>query len=320
MGAFALTRLIESLLFSVSTTDPVRKRKMTDEKKDQGRNDESSSDLSRRDFVALSLAGGLGVAARSASDKQLPVIETGVEVKTPDGTCDAAFIHPKSGSHPGVLVWPDSLGLRPVIRDLGKRIAAEGYSVLVPNIFYRTARAPVFDSTFDYAKNQANREKYGRTAAPFFAPGAAERDAVAYVAFLDAQRQVNKKKKIGTHGYCLGGPYVMKTAAALPDRVGAGASFHGGFLVTDKPNSPHLLAPKIKARLYFAIASDDDKREPEVKNKLKEAFAAANVPAEIEVYPNALHGWCVPDSKAADNKQDAERAWARLVALYSLAL
>ena len=217
-------------------------------------------------------------------------------------------------------MWHDSPGLRPVIRDLGKRIAAEGYSVVVPNLFYRTAKAPVFDESFDYANNPADRERYRQITAPFFAPGAAERDALAYVAFLDAQPQVNKKKKIGTHGYCLGGPYVMKTAAALPDRVGAGASFHGGFLVTDKPNSPHLLAGKIKARLYFAIASDDDKREPDVKNTLKAAFAAGHVRAEIEVYPNALHGWCVPDSKAADNRVDAERAWGKLVALYRRAL
>ncbi|HVH58753.1 MAG TPA: dienelactone hydrolase family protein, partial [Candidatus Sulfotelmatobacter sp.] len=188
------------------------------------------------------------------------------------------------------------------------------------NLFYRAHRAPVFDASFDYANNPADREKYARTVASFLAPGAAERDAVAYIAFLDSQPQVNKKKKIGTHGYCLGGPYVMRTAAALPDRVGAGASFHGGFLVTDKPNSPHLLAPKIKARLYFAIAADDDKREPEVKNKLRESFAAAGVRAEIEVYPNALHGWCVPDSRAAENRQDAERAWGKLVALYKQAL
>ncbi len=292
---------------------------MTDEKKDQERNDESPGDLSRRVFVALTLAAGLGAATASASGKELQVIENNVEVKTPDGICDAVFIHPPKGSHPGVLIWPDSLGLRPVIRDLGKRIAAEGYSVLVPNHLYRAAKAPVFDESFNY-QNPADREKYQRIVAPFFAPGAAERDAVAYIAFLDAQRQVNKKKKIGTHGYCLGGAYVIKTAAALPDRVGAGVSFHGGFLVTDKPNSPHLLAPKIKARLYFAIASDDDKREPDVKNKLKEAFAAAKVFAEIEVYPNALHGWCVPDSRAADNKADAERAWGKLVALYKAAL
>jgi carboxymethylenebutenolidase len=243
-----------------------------------------------------------------------------VDFKTPDGLCDAVFIHPTKGSHPGVLLWHDSPGLRPVMRDLGKRIAAEGYSVLVPNLFYRAHRAPVFDASFDYANNAADREKYARTVASFLAPGAAERDAVAYIAFLDSQRQVNQERKIGTHGYCLGGPYIMRTAAALPGRVGAGASFHGGFLVTDKADSPHLLAPKIKARLYFAIAADDDKREPEVKNKLREAFAAAEVRAEIEVYPNAMHGWCVPDSKAAENKRDAERAWSKLVALYKDAL
>ncbi len=275
---------------------------------------------SRRGFVAFSLAAGLGAATSAASARETPIIETNVEVKTPDGICDAVFIHPTKGSHPGVLVWHDSLGLRPVIRDLGKRIASEGYSVLVPNLYYRAARSPVFDESFNYAQNPADREKYGRTVASFLAPGAADRDAVAYIAFLDAQRQVNKKKKIGTHGYCLGGPFVMRTAAAVPDRVGAGVSFHGGFLVTDKANSPHLLASKIKARLYFAIASDDDKREPHVKDKLKEAFAAANVRAEIEVYPNALHGWCVPDSKAAENKKDADRAWAKLIALYKAAL
>ncbi len=277
---------------------------------------EPSSELSRREFVALSVAACMGASARSASE----VIETNVEVPTPDGTCDTVFIHPETGSHPGVLVWHDSGGLRPAFRELGRRIASEGYSVLVPNLFYRAARAPVFDSSLNPVENPADREIYRRTVGSFLAPGAAESDAVAYVSFLDLQRQVDKNRKIGTHGYCLGGPYVLKTAAALPDRVGAGVSFHGGFLVTDKPDSAHLLAPKIKARLYFAIASDDDAREPEVKSKLEEALAAANVPAEIEVYPNALHGWCVPDSKAAANKEDADRAWAKLVALYKLAL
>ena len=288
--------------------------------KDRPTDDAPSSSLSRRDFIICSLAAGFTAASSPPSGQALQVIDTDVEVKTPDGICDAVFIHPAKSLHPGVLLWHDSLGLRPVIRDLGRRIAAEGYSVLVPNLFYRAHRAPVFDASFDYAKNPADREKYARTVASFLVPGAAERDAVAYIAFLDSQSQVNKKKKIGTHGYCLGGPYIMRTAAALPDRVGAGASFHGGFVVTDKPNSPHLLAPKIKARLYFAIASDDDRREPEVKNKLREAFAAAKVRAEIEVYPNALHGWCVPDSKAPDNRQDAERAWSKLIALYKQAL
>ena len=205
------------------------------------------------------------------------------------------------------------------MRELGRGIAAEGYAVLVPNLFYRVAKAPVFDASFDYANNAADREKYGRIVAPFLAPGAAERDAVAYISFLDAQSQVDRKRKIGTHGYCLGGPYVLKAAAALPDRVGAGASFHGGLLVTGKPDSPHLLAPRIKAHLYFAIASDDDRREPAVKDQLQAAFDAAKVPTEIEVYPNARHGWCVPDSKTAD-KSDADRAWAKLVALYRTAL
>ena len=157
------------------------------------------------------------------------------------------------------------------------------------------------------------------------APGNAEKDAVAYVAFLDAQKEVNKAKKIGTQGYCMGGPLVVKTAAVLPNRIGAGASFHGGGLVTDKPDSPHLLAPKIKARMYFGVASNDDARQPDAKDKLKEAFAAAEVPAEIEVYSGALHGWCVPDMPMQNgapiyNKPDAERAWGKLVALYKAAL
>jgi carboxymethylenebutenolidase len=285
------------------------------------RNESRPVDVSRRAFVALTVAAGLGAASRPAAGGEASLIEADVEVKTPDGTCDAVFVHPAAGSHPGVLIWHDSRGLRPAFRELGRRIAAEGYSVLVPNLFYRAARAPVFDSSFDFAKNPADRERYARTVASFLAPGAAERDAVAYVGLLDAQREVDRKRKIGTHGYCLGGPYVMKTAAALPGRVAAGASFHGGFLVTDKPDSPHRLASKIRARLYFAIASDDDLREPGVKDTLKEALAAAKVRAEIEVYPRAQHGWCVPDTKAAaDDKPDAGRAWSKLVALYKAAL
>ena len=286
--------------------------------------DESSANLSRRDFVAMSLAAGLAFAAGAASAAEQPVIETNVQVETPDGTCDAVFIHPTTGSHPGVLVWPDAVGLRAAMRDIGKRIAAEGYSVLVPNPFYRLAKAPVFDASFSFS-NQADRAKLQKMVASVAAPGAAEKDAVAYVAFLDAQQQVDKAKKIGTQGYCMGGPLVVRTAAAIPDRIGAGASFHGGGLVTGDPSSPHLLAPKIKARLYIAIASNDDARQPDAKDKLRAAFAAAHVPAEIEVYSNALHGWCVPDmplenGKPIYNKPDAERAWVKLVALYRAAL
>ena len=296
-----------------------------DDKQDSKKLHKDGADLSRRDFLALSVAAGLAAAAGPTLAAAQQVVETDVTIKMPDGTCDAAFIHPPSGSHPGVLIWADAFGLRPAMRDIGKRIAAEGYSVLVPNPFYRVAKAPVFDnpSSFDF-QNQADMAKLKPLMASVNAPGAAEKDAVAYIAFLDAQSQVNKAKKIGTQGYCMGGPLVVKTAAALRDRVGAGASFHGGGLVTDKPDSPHLLAPKIKARMYFGIASNDDQRQPDAKDKLREAFAAAKVPAEIEVYP-AKHGWCVPDMPADSgapiySRAEAERAWSKLVALYKMAL
>jgi carboxymethylenebutenolidase len=298
---------------------------VADEKQDRKETSETTNELSRREFVTVSVAAGLAMATGSASAMQPPVVETDVQVKTPDGVCDAAFIHPASGSHPGVLIWPDAFGLRPAMRDIGKRLAAEGYSVLVPNPFYRVAKAPVNldPSTFNF-QDPADMAKLRPLMASINAPGAAEKDAPAFIAFLDAQAQVSKDKKIGTQGYCMGGPLVVKTAAAVPNRVGAGASFHGGGLVTNTPDSPHLLAPKIKARMYFAIASNDDERQPDAKDKLREAFAAAHVPADIEVYP-ALHGWCVPDmprsnGKPIYSKPDAERAWSKLVALYKNAL
>ena len=278
---------------------------MTDEKHDSKKLNDATNDVSRRDFIAASVAAGLVAAAGSASAAALPVVETNVAIKTPDGTCDAAFIHPTAGSHPGVLIWTDAFGLRPSMRDIGKRIAAEGYSVLVPNPFYRLAKAPVFDNVASFNfQNQADMAKLQPLMGSVNAPGNAEKDAVAYIAFLDAQSQVNKAKKIGTQGYCMGGPLVVKTCAVLPDRVGAGGSFHGGGLVTDKPDSPHLLAPKIKARMYFGIASNDDQRQPDAKDKLREAFAAAKVPAEIEVYP-AKHGWCVADMPSDDTGDGA---------------
>jgi carboxymethylenebutenolidase len=285
---------------------------------------EQPGDIGRRSFVAASLSAGLAATARPTAAAGLEVVETDVEIKTPDGACDAAFIHPKSGAHPGVLIWPDAFGLRPSMREIGKRVAAEGYSVLVPNPFYRVSKAPFTDaSTFNF-QNPDDMAKLRPLMASVTAPGNAEKDAGAYVAFLDAQKEVNKAKKIGTQGYCMGGPLVMRTAALLPDRIGAGASFHGGGLVTDKPDSPHLLAPKIKARMYIGIASNDDSKQPDAKDKLRDAFAAAKVSAEIEVYA-ALHGWCVPDMPARDgvpiyNKPEAERAWGKLVALYRAAL
>jgi len=294
------------------------------EEQQQNREDSPSRDWSRRDFVALTVAAGLASTVPALA-ADLPVVETNVDVKTPDGSCDAVFLHPATGSYPGVLVWPDAGGLRPAMRDIGKRMASEGYSVLVPNPFYRSAKAPVFDiSKFNF-RDPVDMAKLQKLREPLNAPGAAENDAIAYIAFLDAQPQVNKSKKIGTQGYCMGGPLVVRTAAASPGRIGAGASFHGGGLVTDKPDSPHLLAPKIKARMYFGIAASDDEKQPDAKDKLKLAFAAANVPAEIEVYAGTLHGWCIPDMPLMDgkpiyNKPDAERAWRKLVALYAAAL
>ena len=292
---------------------------MADDKEDGGEADEAK--VSRRDFIARSVAAGLLVATGPSLAAALSVVESDVTIKTSDGTCDAAFIHPASGAYPGVIIWADAFGLRPAMRDMGKRIAAEGYSVLVPNPFYRIGKAPMYTTAanFDF-KSQDDMAKIRSLMSSINAPGAAEKDAAAFVAFLDAQSQVDKSKKIGTQGYCMGGPLVVRTAATVPGRIGAGGSFHGGGLVTDKPDSPHLLAPKIKARMYFGVASNDDQRQPDAKEKLRESFAKAGVPAEIEVYP-ARHGWCVPDMPIEDgapiyDKAEAERAWGKLVALY----
>jgi len=280
-----------------------------------------TANVSRRDFIAGSVAAGLVAAAGQTFAATLTVVETEVTVKTPDGICDAAFIHPASGAYPGVIIWTDALGLRPSMRDIAKRLAAEGYSVLVPNPFYRVSKAPQYTTAanLDF-KNPDTMTKLRPLMSSVQAAGAAEKDAIAYVAFLDSQPQVDKTKKIGTQGYCMGGGLVVRTAASVPDRIGAGASFHGGGLVTDKPDSPHLLAPKIKARMYFGVAANDDQKQPDAKDKLKESFAKAGVPTEVEVYP-AKHGWCVPDMPMEDgapiyDKAQAERGWSKLVALY----
>ena len=285
-----------------------------------------SDDITRRDFVKTTAVAGIAAAAGAALGAQ-QMVESNVEIRTPDGTCDAAFIHPPTGSHPAVVVWPDAFGLRPAMRDLAKRLAASGYSVLVPNPFYRVAKAPVFGdiSNFNFG-DPAQRSKLTPLMGSINAEGAAEKDAAAFIAWLDGQRQVDRSKRVGSQGYCMGGALVMRTAAAVSNRVGAGASFHGGGLVTANPNSPHLLAPKIKARMYFGIAANDDAQQPDAKTKLKEAFDAAKVPVEVEVYPQAQHGWCVPDMpKQANgqptyNKTDAERAWGKLLALYKAGL
>ncbi len=282
-----------------------------------------NDELTRRDFVAMTVAAGLAAAAGTELSAQ-NVVETNVDIKTPDGTCDAAFIHPATGAHPAVIIWPDAFGLRPSMRDMAKRLAMAGYSVLVPNPFYRVAKSPIWEdaSKVNFA---TERPKITPLMQSIQADGAVEKDAPAFIAWLDMQKEVDRNKKIGTQGYCMGGGLVVRTAAAVPNRVGAGASFHGGGLVTNNANSPHLLAPKIKARMYFGIATNDDMQQPDAKTKLKESFDAAKVPAEIEVYSMAQHGWCVPDMPAGQagpiyKKDDAEKAWAKLMALYKAAL
>jgi carboxymethylenebutenolidase len=291
---------------------------------DRPRRDPADSDLSRRAFVALSIAGGLSGATAPAVAASA-VVETDLSIETPDGACDAAFIHPASGAHPGVLIWPDAFGLRPAMREMGRRLAQDGFAVLVPNPFYRLVKAPLYDTAenVDFG-DPATRAKLGPLMGSINAPGAAEKDAAVFVAFLDAQSQVDRLRKIGSQGYCMGGALVLRTAATVPERIGAAASFHGGGLVTDKPDSPHLLAPRIRARTYIGVAANDDQRQPEAKDRLRAAFVAANVPTEIEVYP-ARHGWCVPDMPTEAgapiySAADAERAWGKLLALYRSAL
>jgi carboxymethylenebutenolidase len=266
--------------------------------------------VTRRQFGVLLSAGACMVLPQVAN--AVSVTESDVSITTPAGTADAYFVHPATGTAPGVLIWPDIFGLRPAFRQMGKRLAESGYAAVVVNPFYRVKKAPT-------AANGAT------TPIPDLLPLAKAldetvqmTDAKAFVAWLDSQPSVAKNKKIGTQGYCMGGPIAFRTSAAVPDRVGAVASFHGGGLVTDQPNSPHLQAAKSKAQFLIAIASNDDQRSPNEKNVLKETFEKAKLPAEIEVYSGA-HGWCPPDSPVY-NEPDAEKAWKRLLALYGKAL
>src|SRR4051794_11180283 len=203
---------------------------MTEENREVGGGESSASDLSRRDFVGWSVAAGPGVKPVPTDAAELPIMEINVDVTTADGVCDAMFIHPTTGSHPGVLIWPDAFGLRPAMRDIGKRIAAEGYSVLVPNPYYRVTRAPGIDIAHFSFANPEDMKKLTGLMAPMGAPGGIEKDAAAFVEFLDKQKEINKSRKFGSQGYCMGGPLVVRTVAALPDRFGAGGSFHGGGL------------------------------------------------------------------------------------------
>jgi len=274
------------------------------------------SGVSRREFGALTLGAGL-VSLLPRGAAAADVTETEVQIKTPDGTCDAYFVHPAAGAHPGVLIWPDIFGLRPAFRQMGKRLAESGYAALVVNPFYRVKPAPTAPEHPDF--NDAATRTALMSLMGALTQETAFTDAKAFIPWLDAQSAVDKKRKMGTTGYCMGGPLTMRTAAAMPTRVGAGASFHGGGLVTDKPDSPHLLVPKMKAHYLFAIAENDDQKQPEAKDVLRAAFARAKLPAEIEVYAGTMHGWCPPDSQVY-NQEQAEKAWSRLLVLFKSAL
>jgi carboxymethylenebutenolidase len=271
--------------------------------------------LTRREFGALTAGAGLMALLPPVANAQ-DVTESDVEIETPDGVADCYFVHPTSGANAAVLVWPDILGLRTSFREMGRRLAQSGYAVLTVNPFYRQQRAPVVPEGASFA-DQATRDVVFPLAGTLTAQTHVT-DARAFVAWLDQQSAVDTNRQIGTTGYCMGGPIVMRTAAAVPERVGAVASFHGGGLVTDNDDSPHLLIPQMDAHFLIAVAENDDEREPEVKDVLREHFAAHNLPAEIEVYP-AAHGWCPPDSPVYDEAQ-AERAWQRLLVLFENAL
>jgi carboxymethylenebutenolidase len=271
--------------------------------------------VSRRTFGLMTAAGIVGAAGGA---KAAAVVERDVDIKTPDGTADAALFYPEGkGSWPAVLVWPDVVSLRPAFREMGRRLAADGYVVLVPNLYYRVKHAPVVESTFNFA-NPEDRAKITPMRATVTPEGTAK-DAVAYLAFLDAQPQTDKRKKAGVQGYCMGGPLAFRTAAAVPNRIGAVASFHGGGLVTDKPDSPHLLLPSTRAEYLICVADNDDKQDPSVKDKLKAAMDAVRRPSKIEVYAGADHGWTVKGSQVY-NEPQAEKAWAELLALYKRVL
>lgn len=275
-----------------------------------------AGELSRRRFGALSLGAGLASMLPAAAGAA-EVKGTDVEIKTPDGTCDAYFVHPVKGRHSAVLVWPDIFGLRPAFKEMSARLAGSGYAVLVVNPFYRTKKAPTAPEHPDM-RDPATLAALTALMRSL-TPQTTVADARTFVPWLDRQRSVDTARKMGTTGYCMGGPFTLRTAAAFPERIGAGASFHGASLVTDTPDSPHLLVPRIKAHFLIAIAESDDKRQPEAKDVLRAAFAKAGNPAEVEVYAGTMHGWCPIDSRVYNHDQ-AERAWGRMLALFQTAL
>src|SRR5580692_8790118 len=285
---------------------------MCDQDHDHLREEYEARGLVTRKQFGVTLAAGIAMLLPKVANAAA-VTESEVTVKTPDCSADCYFVHPATGTAAGVLLWPDIFGLRPALRQMGKRLAESGYSVLVVNPFYRVKKAPTADNGSATPIQQVMPLAQGLNETTHMT------DAKAFVGWLDTQPSVAKNRKIGTQGYCMGGPIAFRTAAAVPDRVGAVGSFHGGGLVTTAPNSPHLQAAKSKAQFLIAIAANDDARSPKDKDVLKETFTKANLPAEIEVYTGAAHGWCPPDS-GVYNEPQAEKAWSRLLVLYGKAL
>jgi carboxymethylenebutenolidase len=279
---------------------------------EQDRQEFEAAGLVTRKQFGVMLGAGVAMLLPQVANAAA-VVESDVTVKTPDGSADCYFVHPASGTAAGVLIWPDIFGLRPALRQMGKRLAESGYSVLVVNPFYRAQKAPTGSA------GAATPIQELMPLARALNETTHMTDAKAFVGWLDQQPSVAKNRKVGTQGYCMGGPMAFRTSAAVPDRVGAVATFHGGGLVVDAPNSPHLQASKTKAQFLIAIADNDDKRAPKDKDVLKETFAKANLPAEIEVYTGAAHGWCPPDTSVY-NEAQAEKAWSRLLVLYGKAL
>ena len=281
---------------------------MCDDEIDPGFADQK---VSRRSFGVLTAAAATAVATSANAQN---VVEKDVIIKTPDGNADAALYYPAGrGTWPGVLMWPDIMTLRPEFRAMGKRLAAEGYVVLVPNYYYRDRKAPIglnFSNANDRPQFTALRAK--------LTDAAYDMDAKAYIAFIDAQPQTNKRKKIGVQGYCMGGPASFRTAGVAPDRIGAVASFHGGGLTTNAANSPHLLVAKTKADYLIAVAQNDDTQQPTSKDILRQTFTTNKLPHKVEVYP-AQHGWMVQGSAVYDAAQ-AERGWANMLSQYQRAL
>lgn len=273
--------------------------------------------INRRDFGKVGISATLAMMLPTTALAE-DVVESNVSVTTPDGEADCYFVHPAKGQYPAVVLWPDIFGMRPAFRQMGKRLAQSGYAVLVVNPYYRTMKGQLVPDSASVI-DAALREKIwpkARELAGTLSPETCVTDGRAFIQYLDQQKAVDPDKKAGTMGYCMTGSYTFRLAADMPERIGAGASFHGGGLVTDRPDSPHRLVPKIKAGFLVAIAANDDERQPEAKTELRAAFDKAGVEAEIEVYKGAMHGWCPPDSMAY-NRDQAERAWERLLVLFN---